>query len=78
MSKTLKEAEGVIKNVNRYLKEKGLEVRLERRYTYHAIDLYRTNGDCMRTISTGMTKSEAYEFAYAMAEGMGLLTYGSR
>lgn len=51
-----------------------VRVRVEGRYGHLGIDLYRDDA-CLRTISTGHTRKDAYQYLGAMNESLTLLDY---
>jgi len=71
---TLKELDGIIKNINSSLKRRKInkQVKLGRRYGYKAIDLYDTKGSMVKTLRAGMSSGEVKEYLYAMQEGYDL------
>lgn len=49
-----------------------LRVEHERRYGYSALDLYDGDG-CVRTLSTGLTTSQAQLFLHGMVETLDII-----
>lgn len=51
-----------------------VRVRSEGRYGYIGIDLYRDDA-CLRTLSTGLSRRDAYQYLGAMNDALCLLDY---
>ena len=62
--------------VNRGLRD-GLRVVVEGRYGYTALDLYDERG-MVRTLTTGVTKREAYDYLGAMIETLWIVGRDAR
>jgi hypothetical protein len=72
---TTKDIERRLRYFNELIAEQGIVVRLEGRYGYHALDLYRLDGECLKTVATGMTTGETLRHLEAMLNGIELYTY---
>ena len=76
MRYTKKDIQWRIDRLNAMMKNHSIKINLEGRYGYSAIDLYRLNGDCVGTVTTGKTKNQIVEFLDAMEIGIRLVNEG--
>jgi len=77
MRYTKQDVEWRLKHINAMLEKHNIKIALEGRYGYSALDLYRNNGDCLGTVTTGKTKTQIAEHLDAMLQGIKLIERGT-
>ena len=73
--------QGALTQLNSIIKERGIVVRLEKRYGYKAFDLYHRQekgGSCIDTLKAGMTSGQAFDYIWALIKGITLYTWGAK